>query len=50
MKKYTGILLSGALFVGLLAGCGSKEEIALDSKHKPLPDFVLNFSEIVQET
>lgn len=50
LKKYTGILLSGALFMGLLTGCGSKEEIALESKHKPLPDFVLNSSEKVQET
>jgi hypothetical protein len=46
--KYTGMLLSGALIMGVLTGCGSKEEIALDAKHKPLPDFVLNSSEIVQ--
>jgi Protein of unknown function with PCYCGC motif len=36
--------------MGLLAGCGSKVEIALDSKHKPLPYFVMNSSEMVQET
>jgi hypothetical protein len=32
--KYTGMLLSGALIISVLTGCGSKEEIALDSKHK----------------
>lgn len=50
MVKYTGIILSSALFIGLLTGCGSKEEISLDSKHMALPDYVLSAPEIVQET
>lgn len=50
MKKYKGIVLTGALFMGLLTGCGSKEEIALNPKHKELPDYVLSSSEMVQET
>jgi hypothetical protein len=50
MKKHKGIVLTGVLFMALLTGCGSKEELTLDSKHEPLPDFVLDSSEMVQET
>jgi len=36
--------------MSILTGCGSKEELSLDPKHKELPDYVLNASEKVQET
>lgn len=50
MKRLTSLLFTGIVLI-LLSGCGSdKEEIALDSKHKPLPDYVLNTSEHIQET
>ncbi|MEH7013248.1 hypothetical protein V7087_20965 [Neobacillus niacini] len=42
MKKFTHFVLTGTLFMGLLTGCGSKEEISLDPKHKELPDYVLS--------
>jgi hypothetical protein len=32
-----------------LSACGSKEELALDSKHLELPDYALNASKEVQE-
>lgn len=50
LKKYTGFIITGALIMGILTGCGSKEELSLDPKHKELPDYVLNASEKVQET
>jgi hypothetical protein len=50
MKKYKVVALSSVLILGLfLAGCGSKEEVTLDSKHKELPDFVLNAKAEVKE-
>lgn len=37
--------------VAIAAACSSKkEDLTLDKKHKPLPDYVLNSSEKVQET
>ena len=50
LKRYTGFVITGALIMGILTGCGSKEELSLDPKHKELPDYVLNASEKVQET
>lgn len=43
----------GFLSIGFTAGCSSspeKEEMALHEKHSPLPDYVMDSSEIVQET
>jgi hypothetical protein len=53
MKRVHIMILTGILTGSLLAGCGtekSSEDLVLDSKHKPLPDYVLNSSPIVQET
>lgn len=33
----------------LLSACGEKEELALDSKHEELPDYVMSSSKDVQE-
>lgn len=49
MKKYFFAVLLGAIVMVLLSGCGSKEELSLDSKHKELPDFVQNAKAEVQE-
>lgn len=38
------------LIMVFLAGCGSKEDLSLDSKHKDLPDYVANSSELIKET
>lgn len=49
--KFTSLLLSGVLAVGFVSGCSSNtEELKLDPKHKPLPDYVLNSSEKIIET
>ncbi len=51
MKRLTSLVLTGAVSLGILAGCGAdKEELTLDPKHKELPDYVLNASDIIQET
>ncbi|CAM3803935.1 Lipoprotein [Mesobacillus zeae] len=53
MKRFTAVMMTAALTAGILSGCGfgsEKKELSLDSKHKPLPDYVLNASPIVQET
>jgi hypothetical protein len=51
MKRFTLLLLMGILMIGIASGCSSKEEeIALDPKHKPLPDYVMDSSEKIQET
>ncbi|MDV2888507.1 PCYCGC motif-containing (lipo)protein, partial [Alkalihalophilus pseudofirmus] len=35
----------------IVAACSSKKpNVTLDKKHKPLPDYVLNSSEKIQET
>lgn len=50
MKKSKLIALTVALIMGfLLAGCGSKEDLSLDSKHKELPDYVQNAKAEVKE-
>jgi hypothetical protein len=48
--KYPAFIFTGIIAMGLLTGCGSKEELSLDTKHQPLPDYVLKSSEKVQET
>jgi hypothetical protein len=49
--KFTSLLLTGILTVGFVSGCSSNtEELKLDPKHKPLPDYVLNSSELIKET
>lgn len=53
MKKIAALLLTGILTAGITAGCSSdssKEKLELDPKHKPLPDYVLNSTPLVQET
>lgn len=51
MKRLTSIVLAGIVTLGLLSGCSSdKEKLALDSKHKELPDYVLNTSEKIKDT
>jgi len=51
MKRITSVLLSALLLAGVASGCSSnKEKLVLDKKHKPLPDYVLNSTEKVQET
>lgn len=49
MKKSKIIALSSAFIVGLLlTGCGAKEDLTLDSKHKELPEYVANAKEEVR--
>jgi hypothetical protein len=51
MKRIALLLFTGILAVIVAAGCSSnKEELKLDSKHQPLPDFVTNTSDKIQET
>ena len=50
LKIYKRLAFISLMLLLFLAGCSSKEELALDSKHEPLPDYVLNSSEIVKET
>jgi hypothetical protein len=49
MKKYKFMVLTGAIVMGLLAGCSSKEELSLDAKHIALPDYVQNAKSEVQQ-
>lgn len=49
--KFTSLLLTGVFAAGIASGCSSNtEELKLDSKHKPLPDYVMNTSAKIQET
>lgn len=50
MNRLTSLLFTAIVSLILLAGCGSEEKLVLDSKHKELPDYVLNTSEKIQET
>ncbi len=51
LKKIPSLFLGSLLMAVILSGCSSSDEkLTLDSKHKDLPDFVLNSSEKVQET
>ena len=51
LKRFTSLLFTGLVTLILLAGCGSeKKELTLNSKHKELPDYVLNTSDLIKET
>lgn len=52
MKRLVLLLMMGVLSIGFTTGCSANhdEEMALDSKHSPLPEFVTNSSDYVQET
>ncbi len=53
MKRITSFLFLFTLIAIVAAGCGSKlddESWKLDKKHEPLPDYVLNTSDKIQET
>ena len=53
MKVSTSLMFAGVLAASLLSGCSSDDsskDLALEAKHKPLPDYVMNSSPIVQET
>lgn len=48
--RYSNFIMVLLLLIGLLAGCSSKNDLSLDSKHAKFPDFVLSTSSQVQET
>ena len=51
MKRLTSLIITGIASVLLLTGCGTeKDELVLDPKHKELPDYVMNTSQLIQET
>ncbi|MEH7354145.1 hypothetical protein V7150_11260 [Neobacillus drentensis] len=53
MKRITAFFFLFILIAIAAVGCSSKlddESWKLDKKHQPLPDYVLNSSEIIQET
>lgn len=53
MKRITTLLFLVFSVVLIIAGCGSKldsKKWTLDKKHEPLPDYVLNTSEKIQQT
>ncbi len=51
MKRFTSIMIVILAIVVIAAGCGTKKEnLTLNAKHKPLPDYVLNSSAMVKET
>jgi hypothetical protein len=51
MKRITSLLFLFIVIAIVAAGCSSKKEnVNLDKKHEPLPDYVLNTSEKIQET
>lgn len=53
MKRITTIFVLCISIALLIAGCGSQvdnKKFTLDKKHQPLPDYVLNAPEKVQQT
>lgn len=53
MKRLAALVITGILTIGIATGCSSGNEetqLVLDSKHTPMPDYVINSSPIVQET
>lgn len=52
IKKFLMLILTVGFVTGIASGCSNSasDDLTLDEKHAPLPDYVLNSSEIVQET
>jgi hypothetical protein len=51
MKRYTFIFVIIFSLAAILAGCGAKKEnLTLDKKNTPLPEYVLNSSDKVKQT
>lgn len=51
MRRLNALIILGSALVFLLTACGKdNKELVLDSKHKELPDYVMNTSEMIQET
>lgn len=50
MNRLALILFISIVSMVVLAGCGKDEKLTLDQKHKELPDYVKNTSELIQET
>ena len=51
MKRITSLLFLCIVIAIIAAGCSSKkEDLTFDKKHQPLPDYVLNSSDKIQET
>jgi len=50
MKRMFSFLLLGIVTVLILGACSSQDiNVSLDKKHAPLPDYVLNSSQQVQD-
>ncbi len=50
VNRLTFLMLIGIVSMFVLVGCGKDEKLTLDSKHKELPNYVTNTSELIQET
>jgi hypothetical protein len=52
VKKIPALVMLFTAVIFILAACNNSKEanVALDKKHAPLPDYVLNSSELIQET
>lgn len=53
LKRIASLLIVCTSIILIVAGCSSNidnENWTLDKKHQPLPDYVLNSSEKIQET
>jgi hypothetical protein len=51
MKRFSFILIAIIALAVIVAGCGTKkEDLTLNKKHQPFPNYVLNSSTKVQET
>jgi hypothetical protein len=51
LKRYSFILFIVVALAVIAAGCGTKkEDLTLDKKHQPFPNYVLNAPVKVQET
>ena len=51
MKRFAFILITIVALAVIVAGCGTKKEnLTLNKKHQPFPNYVLNSSSKVQET
>lgn len=51
MKRVTSILIIMVALVVFVAACGApKANVTFNKKNQPLPDYVLNSSQMIQET